>query len=507
MLPRVPIVLLTALGAVLRFTGIGHQGFWYDEAYTAYLVRYDPGRMLGLLPHLESTPPLYYCVAWVWVRVFGDDPAGLKSLSAVFGTLTIPVVYWCAQKFHLNRRATLIATALTACNPMLIWYSQEARAYSMLVFMCVCTLLAFAWALERPAPLSVAAWALISALALTTHYYAALVVVPELVWLLHVRRHALAVRFGAAGVLATGLALLPLLIVQSRSHNDAWIGHVSLLERLDQVLPMFLLGPETHLRDLVKYLAFAAALVGLASLICWSRSRERQAASIPAVLALVALLLAVTAGERTLLARNLLPILVPLTLVIAAGLGASRARLTGIAATLVLCGVGVFATVSVASDYKLQRPNWQKLAVAMGPWPDNSSDIHEARIVIVQDNPGALPLGLYLKDLRYDRTATLQRVREIDVIAVRHERGLGGFCWWGSACNLVPSHLRRTYRIPGFHIVRRIHVEQFDVQVLRADKPLTVMASSLPTAPAEKRRHYLQSGRAKLRDAHLVQQT
>ncbi len=73
-----PIVLLTLLGAVLRFVCIGHQGFWYDESYTVELLRYSPGRMLGQLPHVESTPPLYYCVAWLWARIFGFGPAGLK---------------------------------------------------------------------------------------------------------------------------------------------------------------------------------------------------------------------------------------------------------------------------------------------------------------------------------------------------------------------------------------------------------------------------------------------
>jgi uncharacterized membrane protein len=507
MLPRVPIVLLTVLGAVLRFIGIGHQGFWYDESYTAYLVRYDPGRMLGLIPHLESTPPLYYCVAWVWVRIFGDDPAGLKSLSAVFGTMTIPVVYWCAQKLHLNRPSALIAAALTACNPMLIWYSQEARAYSMLVFMSACTLLASAWVRERPRPLTATVWALICALAMATHYYAALIVFPETVWLLYTRRRARAVKLGVLAVVAAGLALIPLLLVQNRAHNDAWIGHVSLLRRLDQVVPLFLIGPQTLLRDLVKFLALAAALAGLAALLWRSARRERQAALLPAAAALTGFLLAATVGERTLLARNLLPIWLPLALVVSIGLGASRARLTGIVATIVLCAAGMFATISVASDYKLQRPNWQKLADALGQWPDNHSDKHDARIVIVQDNPGALPLGLYLEDLRYVRTPTLQRVREIDVVAVRYQPGLGGFCWWGSACNLVPSRLRRSYEIPGFRVVKRFHVEQFDVLVLRDRRPLTVNNSSLPIAPRERRRHYVQSGRSKLHDGRLIQQT
>ena len=122
--------------------------------------------MLGLLPHLESTPPLYYCVAWVWGHVFGLGPAGLKSLSALCGTLTIPIAYATARKLLANRRSALIVAALTACNPLLIWYSQEARAYSMLVLFSACTLLAFAYARERPRALPLTLWALASALAL-----------------------------------------------------------------------------------------------------------------------------------------------------------------------------------------------------------------------------------------------------------------------------------------------------------------------------------------------------
>ena len=59
---------LTVLGAIIRFYGLGHQGLWFDEANTLELVHYSPGKMLGLIPHSESTPPLYYMVAWIWVR-------------------------------------------------------------------------------------------------------------------------------------------------------------------------------------------------------------------------------------------------------------------------------------------------------------------------------------------------------------------------------------------------------------------------------------------------------
>ena len=49
--------------------------------------------MLGLIPQTESTPPLYYCVAWVWARMFGYGETGLRSLSAVCGVSVVPVAY------------------------------------------------------------------------------------------------------------------------------------------------------------------------------------------------------------------------------------------------------------------------------------------------------------------------------------------------------------------------------------------------------------------------------
>ena len=51
--PLAIIGALTAIAAVLRFTRIGHQGFWFDEANTALLVHFSPGKMLGLIPQSE----------------------------------------------------------------------------------------------------------------------------------------------------------------------------------------------------------------------------------------------------------------------------------------------------------------------------------------------------------------------------------------------------------------------------------------------------------------------
>src|ERR1700760_2878002 len=115
--PWTAVAGLTVLAAALRFTRIAHQGFWYDEADTALLVHFSLGKMLGLVPQTESTPPLYYLAAWVWGRVFGHHEAGLRSLSAVAGVLVIPVAYAAAARM-ISRRAGVIAAALTACSPL-----------------------------------------------------------------------------------------------------------------------------------------------------------------------------------------------------------------------------------------------------------------------------------------------------------------------------------------------------------------------------------------------------
>jgi len=71
--------LVTAVAAVVRFVGIGDQSFWVDETVTARLVSGSFSDLVGALPHSESTPPLYYVLAWCWSRLFGTGEAALRS--------------------------------------------------------------------------------------------------------------------------------------------------------------------------------------------------------------------------------------------------------------------------------------------------------------------------------------------------------------------------------------------------------------------------------------------
>ena len=463
---------------MLRFTRIGHQGFWFDEGNTALLVSFSPGKMLGLIPQSESTPPLYYLIAWFWSRMFGHGEAGLRSFSALVGVAVIPVAYGAAAKL-VSRRAGLIVAGLAACNPFLIWYSQEARSYSLLVLLSSCALLTFAYARADPRPRPLALWVLACALALATHYYAVVVVVPQAAWLLweHRRTRAVLVALGAVGL--CGLALIPLALSQSGTGNDGWIAHAPLGPRLAQVIPQFLIGTNSPARQVVKFIAFALALLGVVLLV---RARGPQAERRGALLAgslvlagFVLALLFVTVGIDTLITRNIIGLWLPAAVVVGGGLSAigsgPRLRALGVAAAAGLCVIGIVATVAIATERSMQRPDWRYVSRALGAPPTvaTAPDV-EGRTILIQHFRTMLPLALYQPRLRHLRSPRGAVVRELDIISVvSPDQPL---CWWGAACNLIGSGMQRSYDIPGFHAVSRRHVLQWTILRLVADRPV-----------------------------------
>ncbi len=108
-----------------------------------------------------------------------------------------------------------------------------------------------------------------------------ILVVPEAAWLLYEHRRSRPVGLATAAVALVGVALLPLLLAQDRTHNNLWIAQSSYLRRLAQVLPMAVVGPETHLRVLLKLLGFAMIAVGVVLLVWRSSRGERRAALLP----------------------------------------------------------------------------------------------------------------------------------------------------------------------------------------------------------------------------------
>ncbi|HEY5943833.1 MAG TPA: glycosyltransferase family 39 protein, partial [Solirubrobacterales bacterium] len=280
------LVGVTALGAVLRFATLGAQAYHHDEIVTASRVlRVGFGHAMDAVGFSESAPPLYYALAWLWTQVAGTGEWGLRSLSAVAGVATIPVAFYIGRELR-GQRAGLLAAALVAVNPMLLWYSQEARAYSLLGLFCALSLLFCVRALdrERGAKRDFVLWGVFSALALATHYFAVFPLIAEVVLLCWRRGRAALPGLWIVGVAAALLA--PLAYHQMSYGHAEWIGKFSLGHRLGEVAISFMVGeigdiigrverPEPALVPLALVLA---AFVLLA--VRGSRG-ERRAAFVP----------------------------------------------------------------------------------------------------------------------------------------------------------------------------------------------------------------------------------
>lgn len=412
------LVALTALAAALRFSTLSVQSYWLDEAVTVRLLHHSLGGMLAAIPDSESTPPLYYVLAWLWSKLFGTGEAGLRSLSALFGTATVPLVYLAGARLAA-RRAGLVAAALAAVDPLLVWYSQEARAYALLVLLTTASLAAFARVLERPgASRPLAAWALLSALALTAHYFAVFVIVPEVVLLLW-RSRGRRAPAAVAGIALAGAALLPLLVHQAHNDRAGFIRHVALGKRVLQLPKQFLVGFDSPHEAVATVAAAALAAYALWLLVRRADRRAHAAVLQTAAVGLAALavpaLLAVV-GKDYLITRNVIVAWVPLGIVVAAGLGARTARRAGVVAAAALCLLMLAVALSVEAAPAYQREDWRGAARALGPVP------RAARAVVITPVNGAQPLGLYAPRLRpWPVGATA--VGEIDVVAVAERSG------------------------------------------------------------------------------------
>ncbi|MFL5824343.1 MAG: glycosyltransferase family 39 protein [Solirubrobacteraceae bacterium] len=505
---------LVVIAAFLRFYRLGHQGFWFDEGNTAQEVHFTVGQMLTLLKHYESTPPLYYGVAWVWAHVFGYGEVGLRSLSALMGVLAVPVAYGAAAKL-ISRRAGLIAAALVTFNPYLIWYSQEARAYSLAVLLAGAGLMAFAFARANPSWKAMAAWAVISGLALTTEYYALLVVIPEALWLLYLHRRRRELWWSLAGLAVWTAPLLWFAISQNATGHASWIAPLPLGPRLGQVIPQFLVGYGGPALTVMQRVAEATALVGIVLLFTRSDPRERPGALVAGGIALAGVvlnLLLIAGGVDDLITRNAIELWMPAAIALAGGLAAARARAAGLVATVVLCGIGVTMAGAVSFDRTLQRPDWRKLARLLGERPPAGG-----RVLLVQRYRTLLPLSLYLPGLKFLPGLSIQpgekvppglqhgsaTAREFDVVAVQAPRV--DLCWWGATCNLTPSHLETRYPVKGFRVLWRRSVYPFTVERFVAVGGSSTITASQAWFGLGARPHIRSGGQVETGNEVLVQ--
>jgi len=451
-----------AVAAALGFSDLAGAGYWHDEIFTVDLVRLPLGRMLHEIPQTEGTPPVYYALAWCWTRAFGTSETGLRSFSALAGTLTVLPLY-AAGRMLFSPRAGAAVAALGATSPLLLWYAQDARSYELGILAVVTSLAAVAAANRHGLSTRfVALWTAASLLALGTHYFTVFAIVPEAVWLLRLSRGPARrlVIAGVALVAGEGAALVPLVLAQRG--NPTWIAARGLLARLEQVPATFLAGPQPSVA-LVGVPMLVLSIASLASLLRRNSGSGRTIVITLAVGATVVLapLALVAVGTDYFDAQNVVFAWPFFLVAVAAGVTSSR---LGLAAGAALVSLNVFVVAATWGQSKYGNEDWRAATALLGR-PDGG------RAIVMSPIEGENVL-LYYRPRARPVTSAAIRIDEVDVVGLPTDAHRIGH-------NPLPPRPAAAPRLPGFRVVSSELGTDYTVFRLRSHRPITVKVGRL----------------------------
>ena len=412
-----------AVGALARFATLDLQSFHHDEAVMAgRVIQPGLGDTLDQVLDGERSPPLYYLLSWAWSQPFGTGEVGLRSLSALVGTLMIPAAFLAGREL-LTARAGLFCAWLVALNPLLVYYSQEARSYILMALFVTLALAFFARSVRRPDGRSFALWALACALALCSHYFAIFLILPQAAWLLYSNPRSQRTLAACGAIALTGLALAPLALNQQGEDRRDGFTELSLPGRVVEVGVDYSASEDpdplsgSSRVDAVQLVAGLGGglLILLAAGLALRRGEpdERRAWMLAAGVGAAGIgvpALAAAIGLDFFKPRNVMAGVIPILLASAAGFAVARAGGLGLAGVVALCILYGGVVVAVNSTAEMQREDWREVAELIGE-PDGE------RLVAVAQN-GDDPMLYYLDAERFKGSTAREGVSTTQVVAV-----------------------------------------------------------------------------------------
>jgi len=133
------LLLIILTGGFLRIFDLGAESIWLDEAYSIRAAEQSLSSVIGGAIDTENNPPLYFIILHLWMLLFGSSEIAIRFPSAIFGIISIFLIYKIGC--HLfNQKIGIISGFLLSISTFHIMYSQDARPYSLFMFL---TLLSF----------------------------------------------------------------------------------------------------------------------------------------------------------------------------------------------------------------------------------------------------------------------------------------------------------------------------------------------------------------------------
>ena len=176
----IPLALTLAAYA-LRVTTLDRLGLAYDEAATALMARATPREIIAF--HWDAAfehPPVWVVLMHVWSNLASQNEFALRWLPMLAGVLLVPLTWRLTSRlWPTTAWVASLAAAFVAVAPVLVYYSQEARMYTLVVALMLCSIFVILRLCRRlpnqpPDWLALIAYWLVCWTMLGMHYYAAL---------------------------------------------------------------------------------------------------------------------------------------------------------------------------------------------------------------------------------------------------------------------------------------------------------------------------------------------
>ncbi len=343
--------LVLVVAVILRFWT--KSDLWLDEALTVDIAK-QPIHEIPSYLRRDGAPPLFYFLLHFWLGWFGTSDEAVRSLSGLFGVITLPVVWLVGRRLG-GRSAAWGAMLLVAASPFAVRYDTEARMYSLVVLLTALGFLALDRALHHPRPGNLLAVAAVTGLLLYAHYWSMYLIFTIAMWLIwEAWRGRPEWRSGArAAIVAvlvgclTFIPWLPIFLYQSVHTGTPWATPANFAAMVDAV-STFAGGSTTEGRALALAF-FALCGLGLLGRATDGRHIEVDLRTRPlgrplAVAVVGTLALAIIGGfvgNSAFDARYASVVFIPLILLVAIGLETFRDRRvrTAILAFCVVAGL------------------------------------------------------------------------------------------------------------------------------------------------------------------------
>lgn len=174
------VAIALMLFAGLTFWTITKSSIWFDEAFGAYLIRFnffDIAKYTALDVH----PPLFYWILKLWSMLFGNSELALRSMSVLFGGISIVIGYLLTNKLF-GKTAARFSLIFMALSPMLIRYGQEARMYTIVTTISLAATYVLTVAMSSKKRLPWVIYGILIGLGMWVHYFTAIVWIAHWVW-------------------------------------------------------------------------------------------------------------------------------------------------------------------------------------------------------------------------------------------------------------------------------------------------------------------------------------